>query len=84
MSHDMQFPNDFQQVLTSQRTPILAGVLPSFEMLMTSWEKLANDMPNLKQFIQPGLDSTYKYYRRMDETKAYVIAMCTFSLHHFY
>jgi hypothetical protein len=81
----MQFPNDFQQALTSERTPMLAGVLPCFEMLMTQWENLAKDMPKLKPYIQPGLDSAYKYYNRMDDTKAYVVAMCTFShYHHFY
>ena len=57
---------------------MLAGVLPSFEMLMTRWEKLAKDMPKLKKYIQPGLDSAYEYYSRMDETNAYVIAMCMF------
>ena len=57
---------------------MLAGVLPSFEMLMTRWEKLAKDMPHLQKYIQPGLDSAYKYYSRMDETKAYVVTMCMF------
>jgi hypothetical protein len=56
---------------------MLAGVIPSFEMLMTHWEKLAKDMPRLQRYIQPGLTSAYKYYKRMDETKAYIIAMCT-------
>lgn len=59
---------------------MLSGVLPSFEMLMTRWEKLAEDVPTLKKFIDPGLQKAYEYYNRMDETKAYVIAMCTSSL----
>lgn len=63
---------------------MLAGVLPSFEMLMTRWEKLAEDMPDLKRYIKPGLDSAYEYYTCMDETKAYVIAMCTFSHYHLF
>jgi hypothetical protein len=57
--------------------PILSGVLPSFEMLMTRWEKLAKDAPALKKYIKPGLQKAYEYYNRMDETKAYVISMCT-------
>jgi len=61
---------------------MLAGVLPSFEMLMTHWEKLAKDMPNLKKYIQPGLDSAYEYYSRMDQTKAYIVAMCMFLCYH--
>jgi hypothetical protein len=58
---------------------MLAGVLPCFEMLMTSWETLAKDTPKLKPFIQPGLDSAYEYYKRMDDTNAYILAQCTFS-----
>ena len=56
---------------------MLSGVLPSFEMLMTRWEKLAQDVPALKKYINPGLEKAYEYYNRMDETKAYIIAMCT-------
>jgi hypothetical protein len=56
---------------------MLSGVLPSFEMLMSRWEKLAKDVPALKKYIDPGLKKAYEYYNRMDETKAYVIAMCT-------
>lgn len=56
---------------------MLSSVLPSFEMLMTRWEKLAKDVPALKKYINPGLEKAYGYYNRMDETKAYVIVMCT-------
>jgi hypothetical protein len=42
---------------------------------MTKWEKLANRV-KMKPIVQPGLDWAYKYYTRMDETKAYVVAMC--------
>jgi hypothetical protein len=73
----LQFPNDFQQALTSEKTPTLSGVLPSFEMLMSRWEKLAKDVPALKNYIKPGLTKSYEYYNRMDETKAYILAMRT-------
>jgi hypothetical protein len=42
---------------------MLSGVLPSFEMLMTRWEKLAEDVPTLKKFIDPGLQKAYEYYK---------------------
>ena len=63
---------------------MLAGVLPSFEMLMTCWEKLAEDMPDLKHYIQAGLNSAYEYCTHMNETKTYIIAMCTFSHYHLF
>ena len=56
--------------------PILSGAIPAFEMFMTKWEKLGVECPRLKPFIQPGLDWAYKYYKRMDRTTAYIIAMC--------
>jgi len=31
--------------------------------------------PHLAAFIQPGLDKASKYYNRMDDTPAYIIAM---------
>jgi hypothetical protein len=56
---------------------MLSGVLPSFKMLMTRWEKLAQDVQALEKYIKPGLKKAYEYYNHIDETKAYVIAMCT-------
>lgn len=61
---------------------MLAGVLPAFEVFLTKWEKLATVKPWLKPYIDEGLSWAYKYYQRMDLTKAYVIAMCKSSLFH--
>lgn len=62
--------------MSGETLPILSGAIPAFEMFMTKWEKLAADHARLKPIVQPGLDWAYKYYSRMDETKAYVVAMC--------
>ena len=71
----------FQQVMSGGSTPILLGVIPSFEEFMTRWETLT-EHPRLKALIKPGLDLAYKYYSQMDNTKVYVISMCkpSFSL----
>lgn len=55
---------------------MLSGAIPAFEMFMTRWEKLAKEHPTLEQTVRAGLDWAYKYYKRMDGTKAYVVAMC--------
>ncbi|KIM77965.1 hypothetical protein PILCRDRAFT_76089, partial [Piloderma croceum F 1598] len=34
----LEIPHHVQQVMLSESTPILAGVIPSFEMFMTKWE----------------------------------------------
>ena len=63
--------------MSGEETPLLAGVIPSFEVFMTSWEKLKEIRLPLARFIQPGLDSAGKYYSRIDFSKAYIVGMCT-------
>jgi hypothetical protein len=62
--------------LSGENTPLLAGVIPIFEIFLTAWETLKEKRPKLAQFITPGLDSAYKYYSRTDLSRAYVIGMC--------
>lgn len=61
--------------MAGESMPILSGAVPAFEMFMTKWEKISEDHVRLKPFIQPGLEWAYKYYGRMDRTRAYVISM---------
>jgi hypothetical protein len=70
-------------MMSGESTPILSGVIPSFEIFMSSWEKLARDHPRLKGIIQIGLDWASKYYKRMDRTRAYIIAMSEFSIQYY-
>jgi hypothetical protein len=65
-------------VLSNDQTPVLAGVIPAFEIFLTKWEKLAVAKPHLKPWIDEGLLWATKYYRRFDSCDAYVIAMCKF------
>ena len=61
--------------MSNERTPILAGAIPSFEMFMSRWEKLVAEHPHLAPLVEPGLNLTYNYYGRMDRTRAYIVAM---------
>ena len=54
---------------------MLAGTLPAFEMFMSRWEILAEKHQWLKPFIDIGLSWARKYYCKMDQTRAYVVAM---------
>jgi hypothetical protein len=65
-----------QRLMSSSRTPLLAAVIPSFELLMTKWETLGEKHPRLRRFTDEGLRWATKYYTRMDDTDLYVIAMC--------
>lgn len=62
--------------MSKEKTPVLAGAIPSFERFMTGWEKLCNAKPNLAPAIDIGLAVAEEYYKKMDDTPAYIIAMC--------
>jgi hypothetical protein len=63
--------------MCAEKLPTLSASLPNFEMFMTAWETLGSKHPALKRYTDIGLKWAMKYYRRMDNTKAYVIAMCS-------
>jgi hypothetical protein len=71
-----QISHRVQQIMSAEKTPILSGAIPAFEMFMSSWEKLAKEHPHLKPLIDPGLEWASIYYAKMDRTRAYIIAMC--------
>jgi hypothetical protein len=71
-----QVPHTIQQVMSGESTPILSGAIPAFEMFMSAWEKIEQEHPHLKNYVHPGLEWAYKYYKRMDRTRAYIISMC--------
>jgi len=62
--------------MSKEKTPVLAGAVPTFERFMTSWERLAEKNQHLEPAIKVGLKFAYKYYKRMDGTDAYVVSMC--------
>jgi hypothetical protein len=72
----IQHPHAVHQVMSKEKTPVLAGTIPTFERFMTAWERLAARNKSLAPAIRKGLDAAYKYYKRMDNTDAYVVAMC--------
>ncbi len=76
----MQIPHEVQQIMSSERTPVLLGAIPAFEMFMTKWEKIAESdseqLRHVKPLVEPGLEWATRYYSRMDGTKAYIISMC--------
>jgi hypothetical protein len=63
-------------MLAKDSTPVLAGVIPMVEIFMSKWETLAEKKAWLKPFIDEGLKWAKKYYIRLDNTTAYVVAMC--------
>jgi hypothetical protein len=61
--------------MLSESMPILCGSIASFELLMAKWERLGKEHPELQYWTRVGLLWVQKYYKQMDDTDAYVIAM---------
>jgi hypothetical protein len=65
--------------MSAHATPVLSGAIPSFELFMTQWERVGERFENLRALTDIGLRWANKYYNRMDDTRAYIIAMCELS-----
>src|SRR5258708_23409900 len=70
-----QIPHAVEQLMSSERMPILSGAISSFELFMTRWENIIQDHPSLEKYIKPSLDWAYLYYGHMDSTRAHIISM---------
>lgn len=66
--------------MSRERTPVLSGALSSLELVMSAWERCHLKHPRaaaVKAYADIGVEWATKYYRKMDDTDAYVVAMCT-------
>jgi len=62
--------------LANERMPILRNVIPHWECFITVLEEYGTHLPCLELILDEGLAWATTYYSRMDNTKAYIIAMC--------
>ena len=62
--------------MLKEKTPVLSGSIPAFETFMMEWELLSEKHKRLKPWIDVGLEWASEYYKRMDWTNAYIVAMC--------
>jgi len=62
--------------LANKRTPTLGNVIPHWECFVTALKEYRTHLPCLKLILDEGLAWATTYYSRMDNTKAYIIAMC--------
>lgn len=64
--------------MSAEKMPVLAGSIKAFELFMSQWEVLGSKHPCLKRFTSIGLQWATEYYKRMDNTNAYVVLMCMY------
>ena len=67
--------------MAREKTPTLSSAIKFIESWMTAWEShqelVLSTRVAVHEWIEEGLTWAKKYYRRMDNSKAYAIAMCT-------
>ncbi|KAG5645980.1 hypothetical protein H0H81_008655, partial [Sphagnurus paluster] len=68
-------PHAVQITLNAEKTPTLGSVILQFELFMTSLEELGKATPSLKEITDVGILWATKYYSRMDNSRAYAVAM---------
>jgi hypothetical protein len=64
--------------MSSESMPTLSHAIKSFETFMMDLEEVGEQFDILKPWVDIGMYWATKYYIRMDDTDAYVVAMCKF------
>ena len=59
--------------MSSKKTLILSNTV--LEMFMMAWEKLGKKYLHLEPYTTVGLEWVVKYYKKMDKTRANLVAM---------
>jgi hypothetical protein len=75
-----QQPHNVQSRLATDNTPMLASIIPVFELFMQAWKSMKADpvlrTQNISHFIDAGLQIAQKYYQKLRKNHTYIIAMC--------
>ncbi|KAJ7277820.1 hypothetical protein C8J57DRAFT_1060348 [Mycena rebaudengoi] len=73
----LEVPHAFQQKLSAEKTPTPGNALPAFEAMISKWEQMQRENPEIADIIQKGLDKLGSYQERVERVPAYVLAMST-------
>ncbi|EIW74484.1 hypothetical protein CONPUDRAFT_36856, partial [Coniophora puteana RWD-64-598 SS2] len=73
--HVLQIPHVAQQRMSSESLPRLGRAAAYLELLIYGWDHVGQVDPRAKPFADLGSNKAYEYYRRTDNSDAYVISM---------
>jgi len=71
----LRIPYEIRQCISKEALPRLGSAVPYFELFISAWKVLGTTNPHLQPWTNVGLEKATQYYKRMDDTRAYVIAM---------
>lgn len=62
--------------------PTLCFAIEHLERLMSAWEGLPQRFgdrgPYLEKYTRIGIERAVKYYKKMDDSHAYILSMCAY------
>lgn len=75
----LNLPHLCQELMASEKTPTLSMALPVYEQLVVNWRILANKRPELKHYINIGIEKIMEYMAKGRRTRVYALAMSMFT-----
>jgi hypothetical protein len=71
-------PSHVQQTFSSERTPTVWRIIPSFEFLIRRWDTMANHVQHqaLNEALNQGVRSLQKWYDRVDGSSSPAYFVC--------
>lgn len=74
-----QVPGVLMKDLARERVPTLTSAMQTMEFWITAWEVLGSQGERgerIAKFTALGIERASEYYSRLDQSTAYIIAMC--------
>ncbi|KAH9928415.1 hypothetical protein B0H21DRAFT_670095, partial [Amylocystis lapponica] len=73
----LEDPSKYQQAFSSDKVPTLHRVIPALEAMCTRWEKKLTKAKYaiFHPALEDGLAKLNKYYRKLDDSRVYVLSM---------
>ncbi|KAJ7072448.1 ribonuclease H-like domain-containing protein [Mycena amicta] len=71
----LSVPHAGQELLSAERTPTFSIALPAYELILDSWLKLQNEIPELKHYIGVGIAKIQEYIKLGRKSRIYALAM---------
>ncbi|KAJ7070551.1 hypothetical protein C8F01DRAFT_1225955 [Mycena amicta] len=68
----LSVPHAGQELLSAERTPTLSIALPAYELILDSWLKLQNEIPELKHYIGVGIAKIQEYIKLGRKSRIYL------------
>ncbi|KAJ7104872.1 hypothetical protein C8R44DRAFT_746134 [Mycena epipterygia] len=68
-------PHAFQQKLSAEKTPTLGHAFPTFEAMISAWQKQQHAFPETADIVQKGIGKLESYRDRVQDVPVYISSM---------